>query len=275
MKYIYICIPFKSKAVSSRWEKDIESLIRLVDSVLCQRESNLKPHIVISGHDKPEIFNDIKYADSVTFVENINLPIPETIGEKNKDKQSKKKSALNKIFEMAKEDDYIFISDADDLVNCDLFREVEKKLSKDFTDLVFFAGYMYNKATKDLAYIDGVNSIFYKVCGSCIISKITKQDINNQFKFFYKLTNHTKFYEICVENNRKPYKFTFPAVLYMHDSILNFSSGNIYIKKMFEDYKADQDSDYIILNKFFTFKRLSSLQNSLLGKFKTVNKIIV
>lgn len=275
MNTVYFCIPLKSKKVSSRWNKDIESLVWTIESILCQKKSNLKPHIVISGHEKPDFLNSDRYLNYITFIENKNLPIPETVSEKNTDKQTKKKVALNKIAEMAKESDYVCISDADDLMNCELFKQAEKKFSKGFTDLVFFTGYMYNRATKDLAYIDGVNSIFYKICGSCIMSRVTKQDINNQFKFFYTLTNHTKFYEKCVESNRKPHKFTFPAVLYMHDSILNFSSGNIYIKKMFEDYKADQELDYINLNKFFIFKRLSSLQNSLVGKFHKVSKIFV
>lgn len=271
---IFYCIPLKGKAVSSDWGKDVKSLENLIDSLLFQANTTLTPHIVISGHDKPASLNTEKYSNYITFVPNNDLQIPRTIEDKNRDKQAKKRSGLAKIFELSREGDFLAISDADDIMHCDLFNEIEKKFSKDITDLVFFTGYMYNSVSKDLAYIDGINSIFYKVCGSCIVSKITKQDISDKFKFFYRLDNHTKFYDICLSNNRKPYKFTFPAALYMHNSILNLSSGNIYIKKMFEDFKADKDYDFAQLNKYFAFKKIVSFQQSLIGKIQKIGKAL-
>lgn len=252
MKKIYFCVPFKSKSVSTSWSEDVKSLKNLIDSIKHQSEKELLPHVVISGHDKPDFLNSEPYSSLVTFVDNSVLPLPETVYQKNNDKQLKKRSSLESIFKMVNENDLICISDADDLFHYDFLKAVKNRAFRShISDLIFFTGYMYNRRSNRLAYIDGVNVPFYKICGTCIVSRVLPSDIDSNFIFFNKLTSHGQFYEVCLENERKPWKFTFPAVLYMYDGVLNFSSGNEYTKRLFDSYGTEFKHDFNNLENYF------------------------
>lgn len=252
---LHICVPLKAKEVSSNWNKECQSLEFFFNSVFHQNNSSLKPLIYLACHNTPEFIHEYKYKDNIFIVNAEELPIPNTIQEKNKDKQTKKQMAIKEIANHAKAEELIAIFDADDLCHSDLFNNIEKQINNTKnTDFVFFTGYMYNINTNDFAYIDGVNNIFYKICGSCIVSKILNTDIEQNLKFFYSLNNHTKFYEICEENNRLPQKLTFPAMLYMHNSVNNLSSGNVYIRQIFKERHVDSPIHYLNLLKFFNFE---------------------
>lgn len=250
---LHICIPLKSKSVSASWSSECIALQDVFNSIFSQSNTNIKPIIYLACNEIPDFIETYAFKKYVSILKLELLEIPTSPQEKNQDKQLKKKIALDEISKSVQKDDLIAIFDADDLCHSDLFRTIENKIKViDCTDFIFYTGYMYNKNTNDFAYIDGVNNIFYKVCGSCIISKVLLTDIENKLDFFYKLNNHTKFYEICENNGRKPNKFTFPAMLYMHDSVNNLSSGNIYIRKMFQDLKVDSTFHFVNLMKYFS-----------------------
>lgn len=245
-------MPLKSKQVSSNWEKECSSLENVLNSIFYQKKSNIEPIVYLSCHETPLFLKNYLYKKNIILIDNMYLPIPNTIQEKNLDKQTKKQNAIREISKHAVENDFLAIFDADDLCHSDLFNDIEFKSSTtNFTDFVFHTGYMFNIDTKDFSYIDGVNNIFYKICGSCIISKISTEDIKTELNFFLKLTNHTKFFEICETNSRKPCKYTFPAMLYMHNSINNLSSGNIYLRKIFQERKVDNKIHYLNLLKYY------------------------
>lgn len=262
---IHVCIPLKSKAVTSNWEKECLSLRYVFDSIFYQKQTLLSPIIYLACHDVPEFINSYKYKNNINIIKADNLPIPVSSIEKNKDKQLKKRLAIEEITKKVRVNDLIAIFDADDLCHSELFLNIEKQVkTTQNTDFVFYVGYMYNIDTKDFAYLDGVNKVFYKNCGSCIISKVLGSDVKDNLNFFYKLDNHTQFYEICENNKRSPQKFTFPAMLYMHNSVNNLSSGNIYVRQIFKDMCANASIHKLNLSKFFYFDKMTKKMLKLL-----------
>lgn len=249
-------MPLKAKATSSNWDQECFSLKNVLNSIFYQSETNITPFVYLSCHDVPYFIENYEFKKNIIIINNNNLVLPTTIQEKNNDKQNKKKQAIKTIARSSSEGDLIAIFDADDLCHSELFNNLEFQLKNtSYTDFVFHTGYMFNNDTKDFAYIDGINNIFYKICGSCIVSRILKEDIDNDLYFFYKLSNHTKFFEICESNNRLPHKYSFPAMLYMHNSVNNLSSGNIYIRKIFQDRKVFSNIHDINLIKYYYFTK--------------------
>ncbi|WP_299939176.1 hypothetical protein [uncultured Nitratireductor sp.] len=121
-----------------------------------------------------------------------------------KDKTRKKMTAAAVSRKEIGQGCFFMFLDGDDILLPNLFSEVRGRVTDG--DIVLRSGYMVDESTKAVAKIAPPNSSFYKVCGSCFVSKVTPSDIpmtaDDRTAFVANLIDHTKFIEVSTRHKR-------------------------------------------------------------------------
>jgi len=231
-------IPLRSKKTSLDWQNVCLRLKSTVDSILNQRVDDLDVKIFICGHEKPEFLDTLIYKK----IDFLSAPFdpPSDQSEYMADKLGKKRFAslsINK--ELLSDSDFKLVMqlDADDILHHEFIANVSLLFNEDnsIDDIMIMNGYAYDYSRKVLAYLDGVNKIFYRNCGSSFISKIKCDDLGDSISsdcYFHNLTNHVRYPEVANSYNRNVKGCYFPGVLYLVNHGSNDASERHGVQKL-------------------------------------------
>lgn len=244
---IYFAVPLRAKATSQNWGEDVINLEKTLRSVAeCK---NYK--VFIACHDIPDLSDDVAQLN-IEFI-SVSLGVPRDKSQYMYDKGSKKKVAREAILKEAKVGDYFMYLDADDILRNDFMNIVKTTYEKnpDILDIIFFTGYVYDVNRKLVAYLNGKNKLFYRNCGSCMVSKLTESDfILGDDVFLSALKSHVKFPLISLEYSRSLYCLFEPMVCYMVNHGNNDSSIRRKENIIEKFVNAFICKDEALLNKF-------------------------
>lgn len=235
-------IPLRSEKTSKDWIQVCYRLQSTINSILNQNVFQRKIHIVVAGHERPFFLDDIKY-QQVIFLE-VPFSRPESKDQYMLDKLNKRKFASifckNHLFGNLSEK-VIMQLDADDIIHPEFVSNIylEFEQDKSLNDIALMSGYAFDFRRRKLAYLNGKDKIFYRNCGSCFVSKVTKQDLPDSLEsacYFNYLANHVRYPEIAERNNRKVGYVFNDAVMYL----VNHGSNDV----------SDRDNGENIINSF-------------------------
>lgn len=230
MKFNFL-IPLKTTKVfdNSNWSEDKEkhelikeNLVRTLISIegaASQVSDKVEVNVFVSGHENP--LTDMEKIWSyinIVFVGN-DFPRPTEKSLYMNDKELKKTSAikeLKKTMEQNKEESSIvMLLDADDLVATDFFHTVLSTFEEqNCDDIAMMSGYLCDKNNQAFGYLNGIDRIFYRNCGSSFISKVKLEDLEIG-GFVSRLRNHVRFHEQAKDASRNVYYSFEPTVLYL------------------------------------------------------------
>lgn len=241
-------IPLRSEKTSSNWINVCERLESTINSILKQKDYSGDINIIICGHEKPN-FLENNNNQNIVFLE-APFDSPVNISEYMADKLNKKRFAGKYLKENLFFNDvnYLLMQlDADDILHPNFVSNVSLLFSEDDTidDVMIMNGYAFDYSRKELAYLDGINKIFYRNCGSSFVSKISSEDLGSDITskcYFNELTNHVKYPEISVSYGRKVRGCYFPGVMYLVNHGSNDASerhGVQKIQSFVDQYRAE------------------------------------
>ena len=239
-------IPLRSQKTSINWENVCTRLKSTLDSILNQQTIDKKIEIVIAGHEKPYFLDGIKY-QNINFL-NVLFDIPVDKSQFMADKLNKKKFAgifvRNNLLTENKSE-LVMQIDADDLLHPEFVSNIKLAFDQNplANDIALMNGYAFDFKRQKLAYLNGIDKIFYRNCGSSFISKVNKDDMPTDIDsscYFNYLANHVKFPEIAKSNGRSVYELFYPGVMYLvnHGSndVAERENGENIIKNFIDSF---------------------------------------
>lgn len=231
-------IPLRSEKTSSNWNNVCERLEATINSILKQKDYSEEIHIIMCGHEKPA-FLESNDNQNIVFLE-APFSSPVNTSEYMSDKLNKKRFAgtyVKKQLFSNYTNQLLMQLDADDILHPNFVSNISLLFSEDDTinDVMIMDGYAFDYSRKELAYLDGINKIFYRNCGSSFISKLSSEDLGSDITskcYFNELTNHVKYPEISVAYGRKVRGCYFPGVMYLVNHGSNDASERHGVQKM-------------------------------------------
>lgn len=242
-------IPLRSKKTSLDWSNVCLRLKSTIDSILSQSLIGKKVKILIAGHEKPDFLDNVIY-QHVIFL-SVPFSCPKDKSEYMLDKLNKKKFSGVYIKKNLMTDDnnveIIMQMDADDIIHPEFVANVYKiyKENPYADDIALMSGYAFDFKRNKLAYLNGIEKIFYRNCGSSFISKVKKNDLPNDLNsacYFNYLSNHVHFPEISAKNGRRVYEAFYPGVMYIvnhgTNDVSERNNGDMVIQSFIDTYYA-------------------------------------
>lgn len=260
---IYFAIPLRAKATSSDWDNVCNRLEVTLKSIASSGDDY---HVYIAGHDKPDF---IESYEKVTFLR-VSLSVPVDKNGYMADKESKKNAARRKIVKLAKAGDLFMFLDADDVLSNNFQSEINDRFSRnqDIDDIAFYTGFVYDVARKKIAYLNGKDKVFYRNCGSCFISRITNEDLDEpdeQKTFIYSLRNHTKYPEFSLCFGRSVLALKVPVACYIVNHGSNDAAervGSDVINKFVDQFECKDEKLIEKFNSGFVDIQMDPVNNS-------------
>ncbi|WP_278386786.1 hypothetical protein [Stutzerimonas kunmingensis] len=261
MEFKFI-IPLKtlSKKVGETWTIDpdssniiVDNLERTLQSISiaaenCSHEIDISA--IISGHENPLIYFPVKQENiKIFFIEN-DFNRPQEKSQYMNDKERKKESAWKQIAKNWTEgseplEKLVMLMDADDLITKDFFDTVISYFKDtNCDDACLMSGYVFDYKNSSRGYLDGIEKIFYRNCGSSFISKLSKKDVQTQNSYIYQLKNHVKFPEIAKQHGRKVGEIFHPIACYLVNHGQNDASerhGPQHMVNFVRQYQCSQE----------------------------------
>ena len=241
-------IPLRSEKTSSDWSNVCNRLEATINSILKQKDYYNDIDVIICGHEKPD-FLEKNYYKNIIF---LNAPFnpPKDTSEYMADKLNKKRFAgtyLKKEFFSNHTNRIVMQLDADDIIHPNFASNIFLLFNENYMidDIMIMNGYAFDYARKELAYLDGTNKVFYRNCGSSFISKLSIEDLGSDITskcYFNELTNHVKYPEVSIANNRNVKGCYFPGVMYLVNHGSNDASerhGVQKIQSFIDQFRAD------------------------------------
>ena len=255
----YFAIPLRAKSTATNWN---EVCLRLEHTILSIKESCSQYKIFIACHDMPDFLG--RWVDDIEFI-SVAHSIPTSKNQYMADKNSKKSAARRRILDVASEGDYFMYLDADDLLSVEFEKIINNVFSrnKDVDDIALYSGYAYDVARKKIAYLNGVDKIFYRNCGSCFISKINKIDMvleKREESFLASLVDHTKYPESSIRFSRSIIANKDPVMCYVVNHGSNDAAerhGSDVITRFIDQYECKNDEKNRLFFKNFNLENLN------------------
>ncbi|MDU8925042.1 glycosyltransferase family A protein [Pasteurellaceae bacterium LIM206] len=195
-------IPLRSKQSTKDWDNVSHRLKVTIDSIFAQTKQDFL--IVIAGHEKPDFLNQDYYKDIVFLT--VPFPTPTEQSQFMADKLGKKRYTGSYINRLLKEDEFRIVMqmDADDIIHPEFIENISNIFHHDpsIDDVALMSGYAFDFKRQKLAFLNGVDKLFYRNCGSSFISKVFKRDLSeniNEKSYFNSLVNHVSFPNIARE----------------------------------------------------------------------------
>ncbi|ATM00395.1 glycosyltransferase family A protein [Aeromonas bestiarum] len=229
---IYYAIPLRAKQTSNNWDDVCKLLYKTLQSISLTGGDY---KVVVACHDKPD-FPLTEFDDRVSFVK-VWHPVPTDKNGYMADKTSKKNVARRKILELAQADDLFMFIDADDILAKDFFNVISSAFSRnpDIHDIAFHTGFILDSNRGKVGYLDGKEKVFYKGCGTCFISRLSGEDVNNDDEtatFLFSLKDHTKYPESSLTFGRSVMAMQTPVVCYIVNHGSNDTTERVGLNAM-------------------------------------------
>lgn len=213
-------VPLRAKAVSKNWDIEMDCFKNMLDSVLSQTDDSF--HLVLVCHDIPPNFDT--HLPNVSVL-SLDTPIPENLNEQMKDKAIKKKIGLDYIMEIAGENSYVMLLDADDIV-CNRLSDFVKKNSGP-AGWYFAKGYRYSYSTGKIIPAQSFfgKKRFDETCGSSTIVKLNSNTSEIILRAHNVIEKH------CRESGYPLKELPFRGAIHVLDTGNNHSRQVNYKKK--------------------------------------------
>lgn len=228
MKKFNFAIPLRSQTTS----KNFDAVLLRLKSTYISIKKIKNTKICICGHDKPDFVEDSEFILA-------DFPPPKDIKEYMNDKKRKKLLALKKIFSQIEDQSFFMFCDADDILSND-FESIITNIYSNYLcdDVVFYTGYLLDYKNKKIGYLDGLNKIFYRNCGTSFISLIKQSELDS----------HIRFPEISQKFKRKTFNLFDPVVLYLMNHGENDSEcrGKIFHENFVHQYRMNNDEHFLL-----------------------------
>ncbi|NUE61150.1 glycosyltransferase family 2 protein [Escherichia coli] len=246
----YYAIPLRAKQTAKDWNQVCELLESTIKSIAA---GGHEYRIIVACHEKPGFISGYQN-ENVSFVK-VWHPVPAEKSGYMNDKASKKNVARRKILEVAKPGDFFMFIDADDLVSKDFSQVVESIFARnhDADDLAFYAGYVHDANRGKISYLDGITRVFYKICGSCFVSKLNSLDFTDKDEketFLFSLRDHTKFPESSLAFGRSVIAVKEPVVCYIVNHGSNDTTERVSSSQIESFVDAFICSDNLLIERY-------------------------
>lgn len=234
-------IPFGARCVTLDWDRACASLVRTLQSVLNQSDSDI--YVGICCHEIPNLPADIR--NRVNTVQ-ADFPPPTVRSKYGDDKRRKKEKLAAILSEMG--GGYFFGLDCDDLVCRDLVAYA--RAEGDLNGYLIETGYVLDEKANNLALIPGTPGTWlsrplHQVCGSCAILHLSRSELPGGELFrrneglYLQMKQHGRYGVDAAAIGRPLHTVPFSALVY----VLNTGNNVSYTESRDSEQQARIHSD--------------------------------